>query len=345
MFSLKTAAAGAVTIGGESPVRIQSMYEDSLARADIDKLIERINTLSLMGMDILRFSFMSEEEAGPLEAVVSRSPVAIVADIHFDYRLAMLAMRKGAHKVRINPGNIGAEWKTREVVKCAKDLGRCIRIGLNSGSLPAKYRSLDAPSAMVASALDYIDVFESEGFENIVVSLKSSDGEETVEAARRLASLCPYPQHLGVTEAGDPVTSAVRSTWALGRLLSSGIGDTVRISMTGSMEEEVVAAVELLRCLGLRKQGVRIVSCPRCGRHTFDTIAFTSRVRPRLLSLGRDISLAIMGCPVNGPGEARSADYAITGAGGKVSIYVHGRLERVVDEAEAEKALFEVLDE
>lgn len=345
MFSAREATLGSVTIGGDSPVRIQSMYEDSLLGADIDSLIERINTLSLMGMDIIRFSFTSEEEAGALSQVVSRSPVPVVADIHFDYRLALLALRSGAHKIRINPGNIGAEWKTREVVKCAKDLGRCIRIGLNSGSLPSKYKGLSTPDAMVASALDYVEVFESEGFENLVVSLKSSDGEETVEAARKLSRLCPYPQHLGVTEAGDPVTSAVRSTWALGRLLSEGIGDTVRISMTGSMEDEVAAAVELLRCLSLRKQGVRIVACPRCGRHTFDTIAFLSRVRPKLLSMDKAVTVAVMGCPVNGPGEAKAADYAITGAGGKVSIYRHGSLVLRVEENEAERAFFEVLDE
>ena len=312
---------------------------------DIDALVERINTLSLMGMDIIRFSFTSKEEAGPLKAVASRSPVPIVCDIHFDYRLAITALESGADKVRINPGNIGAEWKTREVVKCAKDLGRCIRIGLNTGSLPSRCKGMMAHEAMARAALDYINIVESEGFQNTVVSLKSSDGDETVKAALLFASLSPYPQHLGVTEAGDPVTSAVRSAWALGRILSSGAGDTLRISMTGSMEDEVIAASELLRCLGLRKKGVRLISCPRCGRHTFDTIAFTQRIRPRLMALDKPVTVAVMGCPVNGPGEAKAADYAITGTGGKVSVYSHGKMVLLVEEKDAERALFEVIDE
>lgn len=273
---------------------------------------------------------------------MKRSPIPVVADIHFDYRLAILALESGADKIRINPGNIGAEWKTREIVSAAKDRGAAIRIGLNSGSLP-KDRKGTIAEIMSESALEYIDIFESMDFHNIVVSLKSSDGDETVDACTRFASLSGYPQHIGVTEAGSPVISAVRSTLALSKLLSASIGDTIRISMTGDRENEVIAARELLSSMKLRKRGVRIISCPRCGRNTFDTIAFEKKVRRRLLSIDKDISVAIMGCLVNGPGEAAAADYALTGFGNRVYLYRKGSLAASVSYDEAEDALFEAI--
>ena len=255
--------------------------------------------------------------------------------------MAILAIESGADKIRINPGNIGAEWKTREIVKAALDHDTAIRIGLNSGSLPEGSGSV--PERMVGSALGYIELFESMGFRNIVVSLKSSDGAETAEAARLFASESGYPQHIGVTEAGDSVIAAVRSAWTLGSLLASGIGDTIRISMTGSIDDEVAAAAELLRITGLSRKGVRIVSCPRCGRHSFDTIGFLKENRNRLLALDKNITVAIMGCLVNGPGEAGYADYAITGYGDKVYIYRKGSLVLKTSSDKASDALFEVL--
>ena len=343
MFSVRSAFIRGLEIGGKAPVRIQTMYDRPFGAESVDEILRRISSLSAMGCDLIRFSFRSRSDAPYFSEICRRSPIPVVADIHFDYRMALLAIESGADKIRINPGNIGAEWKTREIIKAAMDSNVAIRIGLNSGSLPEGEGSV--PERMVQSALGYIDLFESEGFTNTVVSLKSSDAEETVEAARLFAERSDYPQHIGITEAGDSVISAVRSAWALGRLLSSGIGDTVRISMTGDREDEVVAAAELLRSVGLSGKGVRIVSCPRCGRNTFDTIGFLKENRTRLLSLDRDITVAIMGCVVNGPGEAGYADYAITGSGDKASIYRKGELVGTVENENAAERFFEVINE
>ena len=343
MFSEKSAEVRGLEIGGKAPVSVQTMYDSPIAGADVDGIVARIGRLSAMGCDIIRFAFTSRNDSKPFSEIAARIPIPVVADIHFDWRMALLALESGADKIRINPGNIGEEWKVKEVVEAAKDKGAAIRIGLNSGSLPAKFSSLPHSRAMVESALEYINLLESWGFGNIVVSLKSSSAEETVEAARLFSSLSPYPQHIGVTEAGSPVISAVRSTWALGNLLKDGIGDTLRVSMTGDIEDEVIAGVELLRSLGLRRKGVRIISCPRCGRASFDSIAFEKRIRSRLLSLDNDISVAIMGCHVNGPGEAADADYAITGYGHDVCIYSHGRLVLKTDWERAEDDLMEVI--
>ena len=337
------AKAGNLLIGDGAPVSVQTMYDSSLSSASPEDIVKRINTLSAMGCDAIRFSYITEEDADPFAYIASHSPIPVIADIHFDYRMAISALRHGAAKVRINPGNIGAKWKTEEVVKAASDHGAAIRIGLNSGSLPKNEGNAPQHERMVESALQYIDWFESWGFENTVVSLKSTSVEETVKACTLFASLSPYPQHIGITEAGDPVISAIRSAWALGNLLEKGIGNTLRISMTGSMEDEVAAGAELLRTLGLRKKGVRIISCPRCGRHSFDTISFENKVRNRLLALDKDISVAIMGCLVNGPGEAKDADFAITGMKEKVYLYKHGTLISEVESEDAERALFEAI--
>ena len=344
MNSLKSATARNLKIGGDAPVRVQTMYDSALIGADAGKIAERIALLSNMGCDLIRFSFVSSLDAPVFKEICARSVIPVVADIHFDYKMALLALECGADKIRINPGNIGAKWKTEEVVRAANDRGAAIRIGLNTGSLPKGHENENAVDLMVNTALDYIDDFERWGFNNTVVSLKSSDIDNSIKAARLFKSKCDYPFHLGITEAGSAVTSAVRSTWALGTLLSEGIGDTLRVSINGSIEDEVIAGVEILRTLGLRKDGVRIVACPRCGRHTFDSQGFLSKVQNRLLSLDKTISVAIMGCSVNGPGEAKSADYAITGIGRKIFLYKKGVLFREVDEKDAEKALFEAIE-
>ena len=337
------AKAGSLMIGKGYPVSVQTMYSSPLQSVPPEEVVSKISSLHALGCDMIRFSFISEEDAAPFSYIASHSVIPVVADIHFDYRMAILALESGAHKIRINPGNIGAKWKTEEVVKAALGRGAAIRIGLNSGSLPPHAENESVPSVMVHSALEYLDWFSSWGFSNTVVSLKSSDTDETVEAARLFAAASDCPQHIGVTEAGSPVISAVRSTWALGNLLSCGIGDTIRISMTGDVEDEVIAGVELLRTLGLRKKGVRLISCPRCGRHAFDTIAFEQKIRKRLLSLDKDITVAIMGCLVNGPGEAKGADYAVTGMKDKVYLYRKGKLIGSVSSDEAEEALFEAI--
>lgn len=337
------ARAGRLLIGKGHPVSVQTMYDSALSMESAPDVVSLISKLHGLGCDMIRFSFVSEEDAEPFSYIARHSVIPVVADIHFDYRLALLAIRCGAHKVRINPGNIGEKWRTEEIVRAASDSGVAIRIGLNSGSLPSRKEGERDSDVMVRTALEYLDWFVSWGFDNTVVSLKSSDTEETMRAARMLSAASDVPQHIGVTEAGSPVISAVRSTWALGNLLSDGIGDTIRISMTGDVEDEVIASVELLRTLGLRKKGVRIVSCPRCGRHAFDTISFEKRIRERLLSLDKDITVAIMGCLVNGPGEAKGADWAVTGMKDKVYLYRKGCLIAQVDEETAEEALFEAI--
>ena len=344
MNSLKFATIRDLKMGGDAPVRVQTMYDSALIGADAGAIAERIALLSNMGCDLIRFSFVSEADASVFKEICSRSVIPVVADIHFDYKMALMALECGADKIRINPGNIGAKWKTEEVVRAAKNKGVAIRIGLNTGSLPKGHEKVDPVDLMVNTALEYIDDFESWGFDNTVVSLKSSDIDNSMRAARLFKSKCDYPFHLGITEAGSAVTSAVRSTWALGTLLKEGIGDTLRVSINGSIEDEVIAGVEILRTLGLRKDGVRIVACPRCGRHTFDSQGFLAKVQNKLLALDKTISVAVMGCSVNGPGEAKSADYAITGIGKKIFLYKKGELFKEVDEKDAEKALFEAIE-
>lgn len=272
-----------------------------------------------MGCDVIRFSYPSADDHDAFSYLCKYSPIPVVADIHFDYKLALDALSCGAHKIRINPGNIGAKWKVEEVVKRAKDQGKAIRIGLNSGSLP---RGNDPTELLMSkTALEYLSWFEQWGFINTVVSLKASDTDLTMKANRLFASQSPYPLHLGVTEAGSVISAVTRSTWALGQLLSEGIGNTIRISITGDIESEVQAGVELLRTLGMRKKGIRIVSCPRCGRHSFDSQGFLASVEQELLTIDKDLTVAIMGCQVNGPGEAKSADLAITGLGNSIFLY------------------------
>ena len=345
MNSRIVANVGTLAIGGDNPVRVQTMYDDSIKDTDPQLVVDRINTLAAMGCDLIRFSYVSSQDGENFRYITSRSPIPVVADIHFDYRLALEAMDNGAAKIRINPGNIGDKWKTKMVVQKALDYGKAIRIGLNTGSLPRHDKSVDDVDLMVDTALEYISDFEAWGFRNTVVSLKSSDIEKTVKAARMFKERSDYPFHLGVTEAGNVITASVRSTWALGNLLKEGIGDTIRVSINGSIEDEVLCANEILRTLGLKKGGVRIVACPRCGRHTFDSQGFLSRIQNRLYTLDKDITVAVMGCSVNGPGEAHNADFAVTGNGRKIFLYVHGQLiETIEDEREAEEKLFSLLN-
>lgn len=345
MNSRLVANVGTLAIGGDNPVRVQTMYDDSIKDTDPQLVVDRINTLAAMGCDLIRFSYVSSQDGENFRYITSRSPIPVVADIHFDYRLALEAMDNGAAKIRINPGNIGDKWKTKMVVQKALDYGKAIRIGLNTGSLPRHDKGVDDVDLMVDTALEYISDFEAWGFRNTVVSLKSSDIEKTVKAARMFKERSDYPFHLGVTEAGNVITASVRSTWALGNLLKEGIGDTIRVSINGSIEDEVLCANEILRTLGLKKGGVRIVACPRCGRHTFDSQGFLSRIQNRLYTLDKDITVAVMGCSVNGPGEAHNADFAVTGNGRKIFLYVHGQLiETIEDEREAEEKLFSLLN-
>ena len=335
-----------IKIGGDESVKVQTMYDDKISGINPEIVVKRINDLSLMGCDLIRFSYVSKEDGENFKYITSHSPIPVVADIHFDYKLALEAMDNGADKIRINPGNIGDKWKTKLVVEKARDTGKAIRIGLNTGSLPKHGKDDDVVELMVNTALEYISDFEAWNFKNIVVSLKSSDIDNTMRAARLFKEKSGYPFHLGVTEAGNAITSAVRSTWALGNLLKEGIGDTIRVSINGSIEDEVLCANEILRTMGLKKGGVRIVACPRCGRHTFDSHGFLTEIQHKLLTLNKDITVAVMGCSVNGPGEAHGADFAVCGNGRKIFVYSHGSLvTSLSSKEEAEKELFRLIEE
>ncbi len=334
---------GILRIGANAPVSVQTMYDVPLSRLE-EKFASRMGVLKAMGCDVMRISYPDVKEHDALEKAVEECPMPVVADIHFDYRNALDSIKCKVAGLRINPGNIGARWKTEEVVKACRDAGLAIRIGLNSGSLPRNDYNVSKERLMVDSALEYISWFENLGFCNTVVSLKASDPETTYRAYKLFASESDYPLHLGVTEAGGTVTSCVRTTWTLGRLLSEGIGSTLRYSITGRIEDEVTAGVELLRSLGLRKGGVRIVSCPMCGRKSFDSQSFLASVQDDILATGKNVCVAIMGCQVNGPGEAKGADVAVSGIGNKVYLYRNGEIYKEVSAESAKQELLDLID-
>ena len=340
----KTVSVGNISLGGTSPIAVQTMYDIPLSQLE-EGFEARMHVLKGMGCDIIRFSYPDIKEHDALCNVVKLCPMPVVADIHFDWRNAMDAIDCGVAKIRINPGNIGARWKTEEVVKKAKDAGIAIRIGLNSGSLPKNDDNKLMEDLMVDTALEYISWFENLGFYNTVVSLKASDTETSYKAALKFSQKSDYPLHLGVTEAGGVVSSCVRSTWTLGRLLTQNVGATLRYSITGSIENEVYAGVELLRTLGLRKGGVKIISCPMCGRKSFDSQGFLKEVEADLLATGKDVTVAIMGCQVNGPGEAKGADLAVAGIGNKVYLYKNGEIYKQVEARLAKDELLKAVEE
>ena len=340
----KTVQVGNICLGGTSPIAVQTMYEIPLSQLE-EGFEARMHVLKGMGCDIIRFSYPDIKEHDALCKVVKLCPMPVVADIHFDWHNAMDAMDCGVAKIRINPGNIGARWKTEEIVKKAKDSNIAIRIGLNSGSLPKNDGNKPMEDLMVDTALEYLQWFENLDFYNTVISLKASDTETSYKAALKFAQVSDYPLHLGVTEAGGVVSSCVRSTWTLGRLLSQNIGATLRYSITGSIENEVYAGVELLRTLGLRKGGVKIISCPMCGRKSFDSQGFLKEVEADLLATGKDVTVAIMGCQVNGPGEAKGADLAVAGIGNKVYLYKNGEILKQVEANHAKEELLKAVEE
>ncbi len=335
-------------MGGSWPVSIQTMWKSALdfhETGEFERTLSRIDNIAELGCDVVRFAVPDADTAESLGRLARESSMPLVADIHFDWKLALRCMDFPIAKVRINPGNIGARWKVAEVVAKAKGTGTSIRIGVNAGSLPEDLRqTADRASAVVEAAERELAVFDELDFANVLVSMKVSDVEETITANRLFASRHDIPLHLGVTEAGPLIPGIVRNTAALVPLLHEGIGATIRVSLSDSMESEVMAAREILSCAGMRPQGVKIVSCPRCGRAGFDTHEFTRRWAPRLYALKMDIVVAIMGCAVNGPGEARHADLGITGAGDKIIIFRRGEVVRTVLHDAADEAFARELE-
>ena len=317
---------GPVAIGGRAPVSVQSMT--TTPTEDVDVTVSQIVELQELGCQIIRVAVPTKAAASSLSQIRSQISIPLVADIHFEANLALEAIRQGVDKVRINPGNIKDEAKLLAVVDAAKDAAIPIRIGVNSGSIRGQDDThADLVDLMVETVLGYCGLFERRGFEDIVLSLKASEVMATMEAYRRIAPRCGYPLHLGVTAAGPPSTAVVKSAVGIGGLLSEGIGDTLRVSLTGPPHEEVGVGFGILKALGLHEAGPEIVSCPTCGRCQVDLVKVVEQVEQRLPREGKHIRVAVMGCVVNGPGEARDCDVGI--AGGKGFGFLFRRGEKV----------------
>ena len=324
---------GSVPIGGGSPVTVQSMTNTDTR--DAAATLSQIRALATAGADIVRVSVYDDECLAPFQEICKQSPVPIVADIHFRADLAVGALERGAAKVRINPGNIGSAEKVKLVADCARAHGAPIRVGVNSGSLEkdvlAKYGGVTA-EGMVESALYHAALLEKAGFTNIVLSLKASDVPLTVKACQLAAKACDYPLHLGVTEAGLLGEGHVKSAVGIGALLLMGIGDTLRVSLTGDPVPEVAADISILKACGLRREGINIVSCPTCGRTGIDVEGIAARVQKELADIKTPLTVAVMGCVVNGPGEAKEADLGLAGGGhGKGVIFRKGKPPETVE--------------
>ena len=332
-----------LSIGGDAPISIQTMWKSSLPGADIQSIAKDLLSLEQLGCDIVRFAVPDMESADVLLRLAEITSMPLVADIHFDHRLALRCMDGSIAKIRINPGNIGNKDKVKAVVDKARDTNTAIRIGVNTGSLPKDLQDKiedvrlsngdciqSRASALAETASREAAVFDEFNFKNVLVSMKASSVEETVLCNQHFARCFDIPLHLGVTEAGPLIGGVVKSTLAFSRLLGEGIGSTIRVSLSDSMENEVIAGREILSECGKRSGGVRIVSCPRCGRNGFDVHGFVSRWQNELLSMRKDITVAVMGCVVNGPGEGKHADIGITGAGDSVLIFLHGVIVRTV---------------
>ena len=333
---------GGVPVGGGAPVVVQSMT--TTRTDDIEATLGQIRALATAGAGLVRVAVPDLAGAEAVRVLTAESPVPLIADVHFDHTLAVAALRAGAAGVRINPGNIGCREEVGEVVEAARECGAVIRIGVNSGSLQRDLRKTeecDPAGALVESAVRHCALLEELGFREIKVSAKSSSPLVTVAANRLLADRIPYPLHLGVTEAGTRWAGSIRSAVALGLLLAEGIGDTIRVSLTGDPVEEVRVALEILRTLGLAPRGPRVISCPTCGRTGIDLEPLALAVEKRLEELGLDLEVAVMGCVVNGPGEARKADFGIAGGGGEGVVFAQGKPVRKVAEADLIEALFD----
>lgn len=337
---------GDVQIGGGAPVVVQSMT--CTPTTDAASTLAQVRALAEAGCDIVRVSVPTKEALGPFGAICRESPVPIVADIHFDYRLAIGAVQAGAAKLRINPGNIGDWDRVDAVIDAAGEAGAAIRIGVNAGSLDrtiAERDDLTQPEKLVASSLEFIEHFEKRGFADIVLSAKAHSVLTTLDTYRSLSHEIPHvPLHLGVTEAGTVQQGTIKSSVGLGILLSEGIGDTMRVSLTADPVEEPPVCWGILSALGLRRRGPELVSCPTCGRTQVDLIGLAERVSDRLKTCDKPISVAVMGCVVNGPGEASDADVGVACGRGVGMVFRHGEVIRKVPEAQIVDALMEEID-
>ena len=342
MTSKRQIHVGNIAIGGGAPVSVQSMTNTD--SRDSEATLSQIRSLAAYGCEIARVSVPDEAAVEALARITSESPLPVVADIHFKAKLAVASVGAGAAGLRINPGNIGSRDRVAEVVEAARGGGIPIRIGVNAGSIPKEKRALmtdDPVRALVEAILDYVTVFEEMDFRDFKVSAKSSSVTETIEANLALAREIDYPIHLGITEAGTRWAGSIRSAVGIGALLAQGVGDTIRVSLTGDPVEEVRTGYEILRSLGLREHGPALISCPTCGRTEIDVEAIANEVERRLADYDGTFEVAVMGCVVNGPGEARRADFGIAGGKGEGLIFAAGEPVRKVAAAGLVDALFE----
>ena len=335
---------GGRVIGGGSPVAIQSMTNTKTE--DVAATVAQIKALSKAGCDIIRCAVPTREAAAALSEIKKQIDIPLVADIHFDYKLAIAAMENGADKIRINPGNIGSTDRIKAVVDCAKERNIPIRVGVNSGSLEEdlveKYHGVTA-EAIVESALDKAHLIEDMGYDNLVISIKSADVMMCVHAHELIADKTDHPLHVGITESGTIISGNIKSALGLGIILNQGIGDTIRVSLTGDPLEEVKSAKIILRTLGLRKGGIEVVSCPTCGRTKIDLIGLANKVENMVADIPLDLKVAVMGCIVNGPGEAKEADIGIAGGKGEGILIKKGQVIKKVPEDELLDTLREEL--
>lgn len=341
----KVVQIGKRQIGGGNPILIQSMCNTKTE--DVEATVEQILALEHAGCDIIRVAVPTMEAAAALTEIKRQIHIPLVADIHFDYRLAIAAIECGADKIRINPGNIGSRERIQAVVDKAKEYGVPIRVGVNSGSLEKplveKYGGVTA-EGLVESALDKVSLIEQMGYDNLVISIKSSDVMMCVKAHELIAKKTHYPLHVGITEAGTVIAGNIKSAVGLGLILSQGIGDTIRVSLTGSPLEEIKSAKLILKTLGLRRGGVEVVSCPTCGRTQIDLIGLANQVETLVQGYPLDIKVAVMGCVVNGPGEAKEADLGVAGGIGEGLLIRKGEIVKKLPESELLPALKAELD-
>ena len=333
---------GGVKVGGESPVVVQSMT--NTPTQDVAATVKQIERLANAGCELVRLAVPDMEAASALKEIKSQTSIPIIADIHFDYKLALAAIENGVNGLRLNPGNIGGKKKIQEIVAAARSCSIPIRIGVNSGSLSKailKRYHHPTPEAMVESAMSHVKLLEDLDFHLIKISLKSSDVLQTISACRLLSQQVDYPLHLGVTEAGTLISGTVKNSIGIGLLLLEGIGDTIRVSLTHDPVEEVRVAYEILKALGLRQRGVEIISCPTCGRCKIDLFTLVDKIEHDLAQTITPIKVAIMGCVVNGPGEAREADVGIAGGQGYGTLFKKGRVVKKVPEPDLARVLIE----
>lgn len=344
-----------IGVGGNEPIPIQTMwkeeisniYEDDVA---LESLLQRIDNLHKLGCGILRFAVPDTKSALSLVKIAEHTSMPLVADIHFDYKLALECLKGNVAAIRINPGNIGSRDRVEAVVNACKEKGAAIRIGVNSGSLPkdlaqlVEQGKLSRAKALSETAIREVSVFNELNFDQVVVSMKASSVQETIESNETFASQYDIPLHIGVTEAGPLITGVVKSTLAFSKLIREGIGSTIRVSLSSTPENEVITGREILHECGKLSGGVTIISCPRCGRQGFDVHGFVDRWQNELLSLDKNITVAVMGCVVNGPGEGKHADIGIAGAGNKAIIFKKGEIVRTIDSKDADRIFREELN-